>query len=250
MIRKVRDIALQLITRAHEHKKIVAMLRLMELNNLDNRGYTILHYVAELGNADLIVTLCNNGANANIEDHYGQLPLHLAARHGNLKAVVALLKITKNIDAQDRYGNSSLHLAAKHGDIVIVKRLLKYGALVNTLNEHGLTAVALAEENRHIAIVKLLRSYGGKKVKNVLAAVIEAYQETDIIRKIALNLFIIIVLGGSMFATIATKGQLWFSVIGATGASIGLAMVCLEKPYRYIRMRERYQHNEKVEVAK
>lgn len=243
MIRKIRYLAKQLIINAHSNKKLMAQLQQIVPNNQDNRGYTIAHYVAEIGNANLLSYLHKNGADMNITDHYGQLPLHLAARKGNLKAVVTLLKMTSNVDAQDRYGNTALHIAAKHGDITIVKKLIRAGASANIVNEHGHTVMAIAEENEHKAVVKILSINGAKKIRNIAEAVIEAYFTADARVRLILNLFTLIMLGGAIIATFATSGQLWHSILAAMGASMGLAMIALEKPYRYVRLREKYKYN-------
>lgn len=243
MIRKVKDISKKFIELAHQPKKLLDFVKAVDLNLQDNRGYAVMHYLAEIGNADMIRFVVENGASANIVDTHGQLPLHIATKHSHLRAVNFLIKLTRNIDAQDRYGNSALHLAAKHGDIAIVKSLIKADALANTLNEDEATPTELAEQYHHQAIVKYLREHGGVKIMHVFSALLKALKYLDLKRKLFILSFTLITIGWSMFATIKTNGELFPALFTAVGASIGLFIICIEKSYKLVRNNERNEHN-------
>jgi len=244
MTQKVKELSKKLVELAHQPKKLIQFIQTINLEMQDNRGYSMLHYMAEIGNHELILLLHKHQADPNVQDAHGQLPLHVATTRGHLKAVNTLIKITRNIDLQDRYGNSSLHLAAKHGDIIIVKALIKANALTNTINEDGSTPTALAEAYKHHAIAQHLIKNGGVKIMHILKAVYKAYTHSAIQYKILICAFSTLTIGLSLFATMKTNGELFPALIAAIGASLGITMICLEKPYRLVRMHERNQHNQ------
>lgn len=243
MERKAKYLAAQLVAHSHNLPKLRELLQDADINDKDERGYTLMHFIANLGNADLLKLLQSYHADANICDRYGEVPLHIATKAGHIKAVNMLIKMTSSINIQDRYGDSALHLAAKQGDIAIIKLLIRAGAVLNTINEHGLTPLAMAEENNHTAAVVLLQNQGGKKTMSIMNAIKYAYKAADMISKFCMSSFSVCAVGSSIIATIATSGELALSILGAVGASLGLAMVCLEKPYRKFRITERYNFN-------
>ncbi len=52
---------------------------------------TPLHAAADRGHPKMVVLLCDDNADPNLQDNHGNTPLHLAARHGHNKTVNALL---------------------------------------------------------------------------------------------------------------------------------------------------------------
>ena len=214
-----------------------------DVNIQDNKGYTALHIAASLGNYELIELLSAYSADANICNKYGELPLHIAIRNGDLDSIAILLHHTKNVNIQDRYGNTPLHLATSSGNLSLIRALLARKVFVNYVNEQGDTPLSIAEKNNNQNIVALLRLRGGAKTLDTLDAIKYAYISCELYRKLSMILFSLITIGCSVIATVATAGELILSVIDSIGASLGMMMVCLEKPYREFRMHERKKFN-------
>lgn len=215
----------------------------VDIDSQDNHGFTLMHLAAQLGNLELIKLFRDHKANCNLENRHGELPLHLACQNGHLKVTSVLLKITSDINIQDRYGNTSLHIASANGYIAIVKILLKSNAIINRVNERGMTALALAEYHNHQAIIALLKQYGGRKIMGNFEAIKSSYINTHFARKFSISMFSLFTIGFSIIATIATSGEFALTILESIGASCGMSIVCLEKPYHTLRMLERYNFN-------
>lgn len=216
----------------------------IDINEQDDKGYSALHIAADLGDAKLIELLCAYKADANICNKYGELPLHIAIRKGNADSIELLLNHTNDINKQDRYGNAPLHLAVSYGNSLLIKNLITRGVFVNYVNEQGDTALSIAEQNNCNDISELLVKHGGKKTIDTIDAIKYAYRRCTLCRKLAISLFSLITIGCSVIATVATAGELILAVFDSIGASIGMMMVCLEKPYRDFRISERKKFNE------
>ncbi|CAN0416368.1 unnamed protein product, partial [Scytosiphon promiscuus] len=77
-----------------------------ELNALDTRGYSVLHYTCLHSLGALVPVLVQRGADVNLRtgDGKNQTPLHLAARGGTIGIVQELVKKGALVDALDADG--------------------------------------------------------------------------------------------------------------------------------------------------
>ena len=115
--------------------------------NAANRlhSFTPLHSAAAAGSADCIELLLAAGASKEAKDRYGSLPLHGAVESSDASAVRALLDAGSPIEALgDAYGSHPLHIAAKLGHADVVELLLKRGADPSAKNSHGVSPLDLA----------------------------------------------------------------------------------------------------------
>jgi ankyrin repeat protein len=245
MKQKIKHLALHRALYSNDIRKLTKLLAMgANINEQNSNGLTVLHLAAEKSDVEVIKLLQSYKANGDIANRYDELPLHLACKKGHLKTVSRLIKMTNNINKQDRYGNTALHFAIENGEAEIVKLLLRSGIVINYVNEQGFTALALAEYNQHTYIANLLKRHNAKKTMDTITAIKYAYKRTHISRKLAITIFAILTISLSTIATIATGGELILSVFGSLGASLGMLMVCLEKPYRELRSLERYKFNQ------
>lgn len=130
----------QLITRIYDLEKGF----FIDVNAVDNKGETALHYAIKLmgsmSNDDLkfndmcniIRTLLELGASPEqIRDKEGLTPLHLASKKGLLDIVkMLLLNKEVNIDSQDNEHNTPLCLAFLQRNLEVVEYLIKRGASI------------------------------------------------------------------------------------------------------------------------
>ena len=65
---------------------------MVNVDCLDENGFTPLHYVACNGDKDVIQLLLDAGANPNTANKYGDTPLYLAAKWGHKDVLQLLLK--------------------------------------------------------------------------------------------------------------------------------------------------------------
>ncbi|EEP79954.1 predicted protein [Uncinocarpus reesii 1704] len=120
---------------------------------------TLLHVVAEAGEAAMLRLILDRGAHATARDCGGWTPLHCAAWRGNPN-VVEMLIDAGALDAPKTPREYALAIAIAQGHYEVVKLLLKHGADVS-LPVWGLIPLAAAAKHNEAEIVKLLLDAGG-----------------------------------------------------------------------------------------
>eukprot|EP00854_Cymbomonas_tetramitiformis_P001893 gene1893-2576_t len=95
--------------------------------NLDEAGYTALHYAAAGGHVQEVIDLLRQRAiDPNIENKNDTTALLLAAGNGHEKVITELLADARvNPNKLNREGVSALHLAAQRGRVTAVTCLLQ-----------------------------------------------------------------------------------------------------------------------------
>ncbi|XP_059905818.1 dynein axonemal heavy chain 12 isoform X1 [Gadus macrocephalus] len=93
---------------------------------------TVLFDAAASGNPDIVSTLLDHGADANIALDSGHLPIHRTAYHGHILALEHLIPVTK-MEAVKESGMSPLHSAAAGGHALCIEALLRAGHDPNTM---------------------------------------------------------------------------------------------------------------------
>mmetsp|Transcript_33507 Transcript_33507/g.78525 ORF Transcript_33507/g.78525 Transcript_33507/m.78525 type:complete len:169 (-) Transcript_33507:34-540(-) len=80
----------------------------------ERTGCTALHKAVEYGHVQLIETLCEAGANADLSNKWGSTPLHFAIKFFTPQAeeiCFLLLKSHASVNREDRDGHTALQLA-------------------------------------------------------------------------------------------------------------------------------------------
>ncbi|KAK0632885.1 ankyrin repeat-containing domain protein [Immersiella caudata] len=88
-----------------------------EINEKNNSGQTVLHFVASKTNLDLARKLLDQKppASARVRDKRGQYALHRAAAVGSVPMVNLLIKAKSPLNATDNSGYTALHHAVAEG---------------------------------------------------------------------------------------------------------------------------------------
>lgn len=116
------------------------------INNIYNKGKTLLHAAVENGNSELIILyLISKGADVNIRDNEGRSPLHYAANNGMNAICEELINSGAEVNAKDMNGSTALHLAALQKESKVVMSLLKGGAK-DSRNNSNMMALDIAAE--------------------------------------------------------------------------------------------------------
>lgn len=144
----------------------------IKINDKDENGYTVLHYVAplQLESNDLNIgrmvraIMGYKDIDPNITDKYGNSPLHWAAWFGNAQMVFLMLSLENNnvkLNAQNKYGETALHYAGKLGRDWCTKFLLRRTDINLNIKEHraGNTPLHEAAKNGHTEVVKMLLAH-------------------------------------------------------------------------------------------
>lgn len=114
--------------------------------NLDARarnGDTALMLAAYLAKVDWVAELINAGAQVN---QPGWTALHYAAAIGDEQIIAVLLEHHAYIDAESPNKTTPLMMAARKGDLPAVKLLVQEGADLDLKNMLGLTAIDFARD--------------------------------------------------------------------------------------------------------
>lgn len=154
----------------------------IDVNVLDDKGYTPLHYAVESGNLFVIYQLLGRDANVKLQDNVDRrTPLHcLVATKANSDELVSrnhimmLLQLHGvDVNAKDKEGKTALHIAVENNETKTVESLLSYGAAVNVRDNNNDTPLHLAIRNIDAnaslipAMMKLLLTQGASiKLEN------------------------------------------------------------------------------------
>ena len=82
-----------------------------EVDVLNDRGETPLHYAATFGFKEVAQILINKGANIESKNIDGMTPLHLSAQSRNINVAELLITKGANVNAKNTGGMTPLHLA-------------------------------------------------------------------------------------------------------------------------------------------
>ncbi len=105
-----------------------------DINTQDKCGDTLLHKIAEAGNAKIMELLLNKGADVHLKGEINDTPLHRAATP---ECVKLLINRGANIHARTRGGYTPLNCQEILKQPKSVKLLIQLGANVNTKTEFG-----------------------------------------------------------------------------------------------------------------
>ena len=167
------------------------LLRNVDLNVKDERGYTALSHAIEAmyedvvdallshpdldpnarglnarpallayvwrDNQDRVEKLLAHGADVNARDADGDTALHGAAQTGNTEMMKRLLDKGAEPNAKNKQGGTPLMWAAVYGNQDAAQLLLNRGADASLKDNDGITAAEWAARNKHENVVLLLR---------------------------------------------------------------------------------------------
>jgi ankyrin repeat protein len=130
----------------------------------DPYQWTLLHYAAGWGGAEVIKTLVTAGADVAARDRSRRTPLHRAAATGNKVAVEILLEKgdPSFVNITDQGGMTPLHKAAAQGRRDIAEELLSHGAAIDARDTHGDTPLTLAAASGHKEVAEFLINKGAQ----------------------------------------------------------------------------------------
>ncbi len=130
-------------------------------NAPDATGTTHLMIAAGSGNLEVVMALLAAGVDVNAVDERGWGALTMAVYNAELDrgfpdVVQALIDAGANIEAAIAYGVRPLMLAAGYGEAAVVQVLLDAGADFRAQNEGGRTALMMVKEKHYVDVINLL----------------------------------------------------------------------------------------------
>ncbi|MEB0138533.1 MULTISPECIES: ankyrin repeat domain-containing protein [unclassified Undibacterium] len=151
------ETALMIALREKSFKVRDLLLQLPELK-LEARatnGDTALMLAAFLGDSDSVAKLIAAGAEVN---QVGWTALHYAAASGNPETIAVLLEHAAYIDTESPNKTTPLMMAVRSGKNAAVELLIDEGADLYLKNDRGMTALDFALENERKDLILLLKN--------------------------------------------------------------------------------------------
>lgn len=134
-------------------------------NSADRDGVTPLFWACYAGNADMMRSLLEHGANVNVVDKStGYTPLFLTALYGHTEATQVLLTNQASLHVVDNIGRTPLMLAASGGRQDTVRVLLLHGANPARVDAEGLSCIDHAHLGSHDIVVDQLMKFRTRRV--------------------------------------------------------------------------------------
>ncbi|XP_061717933.1 ankyrin-1-like [Cydia pomonella] len=161
---------LNIAARNNDFQNVHRLLKKVNPNCVDNRGWTCLHEAAANDSyQSLVLILEHPDCRPLAETHEGHTALYLACRHhSSLQTIKALLDSAEDIA---NYGSiesvTPLHVASTQGRVGVIQLLIDHGAMIDVQDFDGDTALhdaALASKLKSVTV--LLHAGCDPSIKN------------------------------------------------------------------------------------
>ncbi|XP_028156508.1 ankyrin-3-like [Ostrinia nubilalis] len=162
--------ALSLAARRNDPKSVQRLLKKINPNAIDNRGWTSLHEAADSDSYECVVLILNDHRCRPLaETHEGHTALYLACRRRcSVKTIKALLDAVEDIANYGSCENvTPLHVVSAQGRVEVIQLLIEYGAIIDVEDFDGDTPLhdaALA--NQHESVELLLHAGADANISN------------------------------------------------------------------------------------
>jgi ankyrin repeat protein len=126
---------------------LLLLKRGVDVNALDKKGWTSLHWAAFKGRVKVAQVLLDHVANTKLETDEGGTALHLVSRgecdseEQGVSTARLLLERGVDVNARRKDGWTALHWAAFNGRVKVTQVLLDYGANTKSETDGGETAL-------------------------------------------------------------------------------------------------------------
>eukprot|EP00754_Rhynchopus_humris_P013463 Rhum_TRINITY_DN14327_c1_g1::Rhum_TRINITY_DN14327_c1_g1_i1::g.80477::m.80477 len=129
------------------------------IDDVDERGFTALHWAAWNGRTAVVDWLLKKGATVGHQDEDGQTALHHACWYGHHNCVILLLNEGADPNLPDGDGETAVGAAARSGSFDCMKALINVNADPRVRDKEGHNAVSRALKKGHQAIALLIEDY-------------------------------------------------------------------------------------------
>jgi ankyrin repeat protein len=131
--------------------------KLRELLLNDYRQYSVLHMVAQNGNAQVTESEINAGADVNAKTVSDVTPLHKATINDEIATATLLIENGANIDAVDLWNNPPIYYAVLRDNPEMVQLFLNAGANTDFRSALGdETILEYAERKGNVEIIQMM----------------------------------------------------------------------------------------------
>ncbi|KOB72790.1 Ankyrin repeat and SOCS box protein 3 [Operophtera brumata] len=155
--------SLNLAARNNDVSNVRRLLKKINPNCVDNRGWTCLHEAANSDSYECLALILEHpDCRPLSKTHEGHTALYLACRNRcSLKTITVILETVGGIaNCSSTEGVTPLHVVSKQGRVELIKLLLKYGAIIDVKDFDGDTPLHEACLAQQPEAVKVLLCAG------------------------------------------------------------------------------------------
>ncbi|XP_074141587.1 transient receptor potential cation channel subfamily A member 1 [Sminthopsis crassicaudata] len=138
--------------------------RQYQINFLNNRNSSPLHFAVQSGDLEMIKICLANGAQINLEENGKCTALHFAATQGAIEIVKLMISSYSGsediINTVDGNNETLLHRVSLFDHHELAEYLISMGANINSIDDEGRSPLLLATSSASWNIVNLLLSKG------------------------------------------------------------------------------------------
>ncbi len=125
-------------------------------NYNNDRGWTLAHRAAWIGDTEILMDLKEARAHIKTKDNLGRTPVNLAARNGHTNALRCLKELRADMEAKDKNGMTPAHLAAWSGSTEALRYLGELGVNIEAKDNLGMTPTHWAAKNGYTEALECL----------------------------------------------------------------------------------------------
>ncbi|KAI8432303.1 hypothetical protein MSG28_004723 [Choristoneura fumiferana] len=161
---------LNIAARKNDFQNVHRLLKKINPNCVDNRGWTCLHEAAAYDSyQSLILILKHPDCRPLAETHEGHTALYLACKHQcSIQTIKALLNSAEDIaNYGSTEGVTPLHVASTQGRVEVIQLLIDYGAMIDVQDFDGDTPLHdAALGGQYDSVVTLLHAGADAGTRN------------------------------------------------------------------------------------
>eukprot|EP00397_Hematodinium_sp_SG-2012_P018051 GEMP01018476.1.p1 GENE.GEMP01018476.1~~GEMP01018476.1.p1 ORF type:complete len:443 (+),score=117.59 GEMP01018476.1:167-1495(+) len=135
----------------------------VNINMMDNKGETALHWAVESDQATATLYLGHMKADLNKRNHNGETPLFKACYQGSDKCVGCMLELKAQLNVATKNKLTPLHISAQQGHVSMVETLLLADADPNLLDNEGRTPMQRALLFGGHVVADVFRQFGAEE---------------------------------------------------------------------------------------
>lgn len=144
-------------------ERLEAMLDTTEIQVVDRRGRSLLHWAVACKQMDILRYLVDQGIDINNEDNAGDPPIYVAVLFNRDEYLDTLIARQKDNTWVTNYGTMLLQKAILNRNLRSTQRILAEGVGINSLNERGSSPLEIAQRSGAEEVADWLIAAGADK---------------------------------------------------------------------------------------
>lgn len=146
-------------------QRLDSMLQYADLNVIDDRGRSLLHWAVGCNQIEVFDNLLERGIEINREDKDGHTSLYMAVQYNRTTLLDTLIALQEKDNWKSQYGAALLECAILDQNLLLVQKLIENGVDIEILNKRGSSPLEIAQRIGAEAISQWLIAQGADESK-------------------------------------------------------------------------------------